>query len=187
VGEKPTFLLRWVREMLAADKTELMTKLTELGEQAALGTSIEVLEIQLRGAGKARLLRVYIDKPGGVTHGDCELISERFGGLLDREDAIPGESYTLEVSSPGVERKLTRPRDFERVIGQKIRVAVRDPIEGQTHFAGTLTGFTGQMLEIEITPQRVVRVPLDQVQKANLKFEGPGRMGPAAPDRKSAR
>src|SRR5581483_1287862 len=122
--------------MPAAEKTETVNRLTELGEQATLGTPIEIVEIQLRGAGKSRLLRVYIDKPGGVTHGDCELISERLGGLLDKEDALLDESYTLEVSSPGVERKLIRPRDFERVIGQKIRLTVRDAIEGHTRFEG---------------------------------------------------
>src|SRR5579875_2147404 len=111
------------------EQTGLIDHLTQLGEQAALGTEIEIAEVQLRGSGKARLLRVIIDKPSGVTHADCELISQRFGKLLDDEDAVPGESYTLEVSSPGVERKLSRPRDFERVVGQKIRLAVRQPIE----------------------------------------------------------
>lgn len=157
--------------MLAAGKTEIIDKLTELGERAALGTPIELVEIQLRGAGKSRLLRVYIDKPGGVTHGDCEFISQHLGKLLDEEDAVPGEAYTLEVSSPGVERKLARPRDFERAIGQKIRVAVRDAIEGQTRFEGKLTGFAEGTLQMEVAPEHLVRVPLDQVQKANLKFE----------------
>jgi ribosome maturation factor RimP len=157
--------------MPAIEKPELLTKLTELGDRAAAGTDIEIVEIQLRGAGKSRLLRVYIDKPGGVTHGDCEFISERFGSLLDQEDAVPGDSYTLEVSSPGVERKLSRPRDFERVVGQKVRVAVRSAIEGQTRFEGKLIGFANQTLDVEIAPERSVRIPLDQVQKANLKFE----------------
>ena len=117
------------------------------------------------------MLRVYIDKPEGVTHGDCELISERFGKLLEEEDALLAEGYTLEVSSPGVERKLFRPRDFERVVGKKIRLAVRQPIEGQTRFEGKLAEFAGDTLAVEIAPGQTVRIPLDQVQKANLKFE----------------
>jgi ribosome maturation factor RimP len=157
--------------MPIAETNEIVSRITELGEKSAIGTSIEIVEVQLRGAGKARLLRVYIDKPGGVTHADCELISQRLGKLLDEEDAVPGDSYTLEVSSPGIERKLTRPRDFERVIGQKIRVVVRNAIEGQTRFEGKLTGIAAGILEVEIAPQHLVRVPLDQVQKANLKFE----------------
>jgi ribosome maturation factor RimP len=157
--------------MPVGEQTGLIERLTELGEQAAAGTPIEIAEIELRGAGKARLLRVYIDKPGGVTHGDCELISERMGRLLDEQDAVPGESYTLEVSSPGVERKLSKPRDFERVVGQKIRLSVREAIEGQTHFEGKLAGFAGQMLEVEVSPGRLIRVPLERVQRAKLKFE----------------
>ncbi len=189
----------------------MANKLTMLGEQAALGTPIEIIEIQVRGAGKSRLLRVYIDKPGGVTHGDCELISQRLGKLLDEEDAVPvdgggqeedtpkdrksprrlsrpqlfPESYTLEVSSPGVDRKLTRPRDFERVVGQKIRLAVRNAIEGQTRFEGRLTEFAAGTLQLEIAPEHLVRVPLDQIQKANLKFEGTGRLGSVAPGQQS--
>ena len=157
--------------MPAVEKTGLTGHIESLAEQAAAGTAIEIAEVQLRGAGKARLLRVYIDKPGGVTHGDCELISERLGRLLDEEDAVPGEGYTLEVSSPGIERKLTKPRDFERVVGQKICLAVREPIEGQTHFEGKLARLAGETLELEVSPGRLVPVPLEQVHKANLKFE----------------
>ncbi len=157
--------------MPAVERSGLLEKINELGEQAAAGTGIEIVEIQLRGAGKARLLRIYIDKAEGVTHGDCELISARFGALLDVEDGLLDEGYTLEVSSPGVERKLSKPRDFERVVGQKIRLALREPMEGQQRFEGKLTGFTGNVLELSIGPEQDVRIPLEQVQKANLKFE----------------
>ena len=158
--------------MPAVERTGLLEKITSLGEQAALGTGIEIVEVQLRGAGKARLLRVFIDKPEGVTHGDCELISQRFGELLDAQDAIPGEEgYTLEVSSPGVERKLSKPRDFERVVGQKVRLALREPLEGQQRWEGKLTGFADGSLTLEVSPDHTIRIPLEQVQKANLKFE----------------
>jgi ribosome maturation factor RimP len=157
--------------MPALEQTGLLQRITQLGEQAAADTGIEIADIQLRGAGKARLLRVYIDRPGGVTHADCELISAKLGQLLDDEDAVPGESYTLEVSSPGLERKLSKPRDFERVVGQKIRVGVQEPIEGQTRFEGKLSRFADEVLEVETGPGHTVRVPLRQVQKANLKFE----------------
>lgn len=157
--------------MPAVEKSGLIERITALGEQAAAGTSIEIAEVQLKGAGKARLLRVYIDRPGGVTHGDCELISQKLGQLLDEEDAIPGDSYTLEVSSPGVERTLSKARDFERVVGQKIRLAVREPIDGQTRFEGKLAEVAAGALQLEISPGRLLRIPLERVQKANLKFE----------------
>jgi ribosome maturation factor RimP len=157
--------------MPAVEKSGLIERITALGEQAAAGTPIEIAEVQLRGAGKARLLRVYIDRPGGVTHGDCELISQKLGRLLDDEDAIPGDSYTLEVSSPGVERPLSKPRDFERAVGQKIRLAVRDPIDGQTRFEGRLADVAANTLQLEISPGRLLPIPLERIQKANLKFE----------------
>jgi len=157
--------------LAAVEQTELVDRITQLSERAAAGTEIEIAEVQLRGSGKARLLRLYIDKPGGVTHGDCELVSERLGRMLDEQDVMPGDSYTLEVSSPGVERKLSKPRDFERVIGQKVRIALRQPVEGQTRIEGKLAGFSDGVLNIEAAPNELVHVPLDQVQKANLKFE----------------
>ncbi|MGC2660259.1 MAG: ribosome maturation factor RimP [Bryobacteraceae bacterium] len=157
--------------MPAVEKAGLIQRLTELGEQAAQGSGIEVVEVDLRGAGKARLLRVYIDKPGGVTHGDCEFISQRLGELIDREDAVPGDSYTLEVSSPGVERKLSKPRDFERVVGQKVRLLVHEPVEGQLRWEGTLAGISGSLLTLEVEPSNLLQIPLDKVRKANLKFE----------------
>jgi ribosome maturation factor RimP len=157
--------------MPSVQQNSLLQQLTDLCERSAAGTGIEVVDVQLRGAGKARLLRVYIDKPGGVTHGDCEVISQRFGALLDAEDAVPGEGYTLEVSSPGVERPLSKPRDFERVVGQKVRLSLQQPVEGQRRLEGKLEGFANSTLDLEISPDHHVRVQLEQVQKANLKFE----------------
>jgi ribosome maturation factor RimP len=157
--------------MQTAEKNGLMDRITGLAERAISGTGLEIAEVQLRGGGKARLLRVYIDKPGGVTHGDCELVSQRFGKLLDDEDAIPGDSYTLEVSSPGIERKLVAPRDFERVVGQKIRLSVQQPIQGQSRFEGKLARVAGDALELEISPGEMVSIPFKHVQKAKLKFE----------------
>jgi ribosome maturation factor RimP len=157
--------------MAVVEQNGLMERLTGLGERAATGTDIEMVDIQLRGAGKARLLRVYIDKPGGVTHEDCALISERLGKLLDEDDVIPDDSYTLEVSSPGVERKLSKPRDFERAVGQTVRLAVQEPGQPRTSLTGKLAEVANGTLALEVGPGNVLHVPLEQVQKANLKFE----------------
>ena len=157
--------------MAAVENKQLLERITEIGERSAMGTDIEITEIQLKGAGNARLLRVYIDKPGGVTHDDCAVISERFGKLLDEEDPIPESSYTLEVSSPGIERRLTKPRDFERVVGQKIRLAVQPPGEKRSQLEGRLAQIADGSLELEVAPGNLVRIPLETVQKANLKFE----------------
>ena len=157
--------------MTAVAQSGLAEKIAELGEQAVLGTGVEIVEIQVRGGGKARLVRVYIDKPGGITHGDCELVSERLGKLLDDGDVVPGGSYTLEVSSPGIERKLEKPRDFERVVGQKIWLAFQRPGEARANLEGKLTHFANGTLELEMASGNLMHIPLESVQKAKLKFE----------------
>jgi ribosome maturation factor RimP len=157
--------------MAVVENNELLERITGLGERAAVGSGIEIVEIQLKGAGKARLLRVYIDKPGGVTHHDCALISERLGQLLDEDDTVPDSGYTLEVSSPGIERRLSKARDFERVVGQKVRLAVQPPGESRRSLEGRLARIADGALEVEVAPGNLVHVPLETVQKANLKIE----------------
>jgi ribosome maturation factor RimP len=157
--------------MMTAEKSGLIQRITELGENVAAGTGIEIAGVELKGGGKARLLRVYIDKPGGVTHADCELVSERLGRHLDEEEVIPGDSYTLEVSSPGLDRPLKSARDFERVIGQKVRVVLTQPIEGQTRLEGKLLRLSAGEVEIETPAGQCVRIPLGEIQNAKLKFE----------------
>ena len=117
------------------------------------------------------MLRIFIDKPEGVTHHDCELVSQQVGTILDVEDVVPGGHYTLEVSSPGVERKLRTPREFERFVGQKVKIALREPIENQRHWVGSLAGFAEGIITLEPAPGKSIRIPLDQVERANLKFE----------------
>ena len=148
-----------------------ITKVQEIAERVGSPAGIEIVDIQWLGGGGSRLLRIFIDKPEGVTHGDCEFISQQVGTIMDVEDVIPGQRYTLEVSSPGVERKLTKPREFERFVGQKVKVVLREPVENQRHWVGALTNFAEGIITLEPSPGRSVQFPLDQVEKANLKFE----------------
>jgi ribosome maturation factor RimP len=152
-------------------REEVTAKVLEIAERVGASEGLEIVEVQLLGGGAARVLRIFIDKPEGVTHADCEMISQNVGTILDVEDVIPGAHYTLEVSSPGVERKLTKPRDFERFVGKKVKVALREPIENQRHYMGTLKSFAEGILTLEPAPGKSVEVPLDQVERANLKFE----------------
>src|SRR5262245_63099035 len=94
--------------------TAILSKIEAIAERVAQSEGIEIVEIELKGGGKNRFLRISIDKPEGVTHGDCELISQQVGTILDVEDVVPG-TYTLEVSSPGVARKLRKYKDCERL------------------------------------------------------------------------
>lgn len=169
-GRKPTFLF-WGEEMPGTDKSTILNKIQEIADRSAAREGLEVVELELLGGGNSRLLRIYIDKPGGVTHGDCELMSQQIGTVLDVEDVIPGGSYTLEVSSPGVERKLSRASDFERFAGQKAKVVLKEPVENQKHWEGVLRGIQDGVIAIEPREGQVVHVPLDQVRRANLKFD----------------
>ena len=146
-------------------------RVAEVAERVGGAENIEIVEVQFLGGGKSRVLRIFIDKPEGVSHADCELISHQVGTILDVEDVIPGGSYTLEVSSPGLERKLSRPKDFERFAGQKARIVLREPVENQRNWSGTLIGYADGQITIEPSAGRQVRFPLAQIEKANLKFE----------------
>jgi len=155
-------------------KEEIVAKITEIADRVGMPEGIEIVEVQLLGAGRGRLLRIYIDRAtsgDGVSHADCEFISRQVGTILDIEDVIPGDSYTLEVSSPGLERKLSKAKDFERFVGQKAKVVLREPVENQRSWEGKLAGITQGIVALEPAAGRVIRFPLDQVQKANLKFD----------------
>ena len=152
-------------------KEAIVKKITEIAERVAEPEGIEIVEVQLLGGGKARLLRIFIDKIEGVSHTECEFMSQQVGTILDVEDVIPGDSYTLEVSSPGVERKLTKPQDFNRFTGQKVKFVLREPVENQSRWEGTLAGFSDGLIALEPAAGKVVHFPLDKVEKANLKFE----------------
>ncbi|MGD1090761.1 MAG: ribosome maturation factor RimP [Bryobacteraceae bacterium] len=153
------------------NREAITARVKEITEQTGASAGIEVVDVQLLGGGGTRVLRIFIDKPEGVTHADCEFISQNVGTILDVEDVIPGAHYTLEVSSPGVERKLSKPREFERFVGQKVKVVLREPVENQRTWIGALKSFAEGIITLEPTPGRSVQFPLDQVEKANLKFE----------------
>ncbi len=155
-------------------------KVREIVERVARSSGLEVVEVELRGGGKARMLRLVIDKPGGVTHDDCANLSREVGTILDVEDVIPGAEYTLEVSSPGLDRKLTKAADFERFAGSRVKLTTRNPIVGERHFEGKLEGFAeGKLMldlssakgkskaKIEGTPRKL-EIELVNVEKANL-------------------
>ena len=125
-----------------------------IAERVAASLGLEVVELDLRGGGKARMLRVVIDKPEGVTHEDCANLSREVSTILDVEDAVPGGSYVLEVSSPGLDRKLSRPADFERFQGSRVKLTTKDPVNGNRHFEGRLEHFEGGRLTLDLAEAR---------------------------------
>ena len=154
-----------------AGRDAIIGKVQEITERVAGDAGLEVVDVQMLGGGGSRLLRIFIDKPEGVTHADCEHISQHVGTILDVEDVIPGGKYTLEVSSPGLERKLARPREFERFVGHKVKVVLRQPVENQRTWVGALRNFAEGIITLEPSPGKSIQFPLELVERANLKFE----------------
>lgn len=151
-------------------KQSVLAKIEEVAGRVAAAEGLEIVEIELKGGGKNQFLRISIDKPEGVTHEDCEKVSREVGDILDADDLITAH-YTLEVSSPGVERKLLKLKDFERFQGKKAKVALREPISGQKNFEGTILGVADQTISLALAPGSEIQVPYAQVERANLKFE----------------
>jgi len=147
------------------------SKIEEIAKRVADSEGLELVEVEVKGGGAHRLVRISIDKPEGVTHGDCELVSQQVGTILDVEDVVPGGRYTLEVSSPGVERKLLKPQDYQRFQGKKAKITLREPVEGRRHWEGTLAGLEEGMIHLDVEHGKALSFPFAAVEKANLKFE----------------
>jgi ribosome maturation factor RimP len=151
----------------------------EIAERVAASSGLEVVNVELRGGGKARMLRIVIDKPAGVTHEDCANLSREVSTILDVEDVVPGSSYLLEVSSPGLDRDLFRPADYERFTGSLVKLTTRQPVNGNRHFEGRLESFRDGRLTLALSALRKkgkvaegadskLEIDFTNVEKANL-------------------
>lgn len=146
-----------------------LERIRDAAERAARTAGVEVVDVEWK-IGKQRFLRVYIDKPEGISHRDCEAVSEQLGVLLDVEDLIPGPRYILEVSSPGLDRKLTKSSDFERFAGRLARISTVAPVDNATFFEGRLAGFSDGLVKLDVKG-RIIELPLTGIRKANLVVE----------------
>jgi ribosome maturation factor RimP len=131
----------------------------------SLGYELVGVEYQTGGKGGG-LLRVYIDNEQGITADDCQKVSYQVSGVLDVEDPIPGH-YTLEVSSPGLDRMLFKPADFERFAGQQVKLRTAYPIEGRRRFKGRIVGVQDRNIVIAQDDQEV-SLPFEQIETARL-------------------
>ena len=146
-----------------------LERIRDAAERAARTAGVEVVDVEWK-IGKQRFLRVYIDKPEGVSHSDCQAVSEQLGVLLDVEDLVPGSRYILEVSSPGLDRKLTKAADFERFVGRLARISTIEPVDNSKFFEGRLAGHADGLVKIDVKG-RIVELPLAGIRKANLVVE----------------
>jgi len=157
-----------------------LNTIRDIAGRVATAHGVEVVEVEMRGGGKARTLKITIDKPEGVTHDDCANVSREVSTILDVEDAVPGAAYTLEVSSPGLDRKLLRAEDYRRFAGSRVKLMTREPVNGNRHFEGRLESFENGKLMLEMItskkkpkpghahPGPKVEIDLANVEKANL-------------------
>lgn len=124
-------------------------ELARLLEPTVERMGYELADLELRIGGKSGVVRVFIDRPEGVGLDDCEAVSRQVSALLDVEDPVPGH-YVLEVSSPGLDRKLTKPAHFRRFVGEEVRVQMRFPVEGRRRFRGKLLAAGEKAIEVEV-------------------------------------
>ncbi len=139
-------------------------------ERIAASEGLELVEAEWKGGSRRGVLRVFIDKPDGVTHADCECVSHQLSAALDVEDMVPG-SYNLEVSSPGLDRKLSKPADFERFSGRKATLRVREPLQSTRQLTGHLDGTSDAAVLLRTTKGETVRVPFGDIEQARLVVE----------------
>ena len=142
----------------------------EVIERVASRQGLELVHWEAVGPRNHFVLRIFIDKPGGVNHGDCEVVSNQVGLLLDVDDLIP-HKYTLEVSSPGVERGLYKRADYERFAGSRIKLKMSEPINGQRNFRGRLVGIDQETVRFDADGLGLIEIPYESIVKANIEFE----------------
>ncbi|MFN3920934.1 MAG: ribosome maturation factor RimP [Caldimicrobium sp.] len=147
----------------------LKERLWVLVETPILKKGMELVDLEWKRERSGWVLRLYIDKPGGVTIGDCAKISEIVGKILDKENLIH-HSYNLEVSSPGIERPLKKKEHFERFRGEKAKITLKDPLEGRRNITGIILGVKKEIVEIE-AEGKVWEIELDKIKKAHLQPE----------------
>jgi ribosome maturation factor RimP len=141
-----------------------------IAERVAIENGLELVHTEVAGPDNKPIVRIFIDKPNGVTHQDCSEVSLHVGTVLDVEDFIHA-SYTLEVSSPGIERGLYKLRDYARFAGSLAKLRTRKPINGQRNFRGRLLGIDGEDVLLDDRTSGRVTVPFEVIAKANLEMD----------------
>ena len=149
---------------------ELIGRIHEIADRVAVSEGLELVDVEFVGRGRNAVLRIFLDKPGGITLGDCARVSGQVGAILDVEDVIPGQ-YTLEVSSPGLDRRLVKPADYERFAGKRIKMVLKTPLAGRRRFHGMLRGIRDGRVQLEEESGETIGIEHGDIEKANLVIE----------------
>jgi ribosome maturation factor RimP len=145
-------------------------RIKQIAAEAAQANNVELVHCEIVGSKRNMTVRVYIDKPGGVSVEDCASVSRGMEETLDADDFIP-TAYLLEVSSPGLERELYSVDDFRKFTGQKVKVKLATPVQGQKVFVGRIAGVEGGDILLSDKGEGEVRFPYKEVVKANLRVD----------------
>jgi ribosome maturation factor RimP len=149
---------------------EQIDRIREIADRVAAAEGLELVDVELVGRGRNAVLRIFLDKPGGIAIRDCEQVSRQVGAILDVEDLISSR-YTLEVSSPGLDRKLVKPADYERFAGKQVKLVLKEPQEGRRRFRGLLRGIRDGKVELQEENGGIIGIEYEEIQKANLVVE----------------
>ncbi len=159
------------------DEASVVEQVRSVAGRVAASYGLEIFDVQFRREAPGMILRVRIDRPGpaasaeeSVSVEDCARVSRDLSAVLDVEDVVP-TAYTLEVSSPGLDRPLRRPDDYRRFAGRRAKVVMRERVDGQGFFKGRLGGVDGAEVVIEADDGRTHLVPLNLIARANLEVE----------------
>ncbi|UCG14893.1 MAG: ribosome maturation factor RimP [Deltaproteobacteria bacterium] len=150
-------------------RKEIELTLEKLAETLVVSEGMELVDLEYRREGRRWVLRLFIDKDGGVNVDDCAHISRQLGDYLDVKDVIP-QAYVLEVSSPGLNRRLRKGEDFRRFAGHKVQLRLVSPLDGRRKIVGKLVGMENEQVIVEETGGHCL-VPLDDIARANLVYE----------------
>jgi len=157
--------------------TDVVGRIRTIAERVAAGYGLEIFDVQFRREAPGMVLRIQIDRPGpaataeeSVSVDDCANVSRDLSAILDVEDVVP-TAYTLEVSSPGLDRPLRRADDYARFSGRRARVVMREKVDGQTFFLGRLAGLDGDAILIDGDDHKRHRLPLGAVTRAKLEVD----------------
>ena len=155
---------------MTPDVSDILARVRPMAREILEFAGMELVHLEMKREPGGLLLRLYIDKQGGVSLDDCARISRQLSAQLDVEDPIEGR-YTLEVSSPGLDRPLFTDHDFARFAGRQIRLSTHVPLDGRRHFQGRLEGILDGSVRVTLEGGREVSIPRDQVARARLEVE----------------
>lgn len=155
-----------------------LERVRETAARVAASYGLDIFEVELRREGGQQVLRVVLDRPGpnrtaeeSVSLDDCARVSEELSAILDVEDVVPADRYTLEVSSPGLDRPLRAADDYRRFAGRRAKIVLSEPIARQTAFAGRILGIEGDVVRFESEGGKQVDLPLGSIARARLDVE----------------